>query len=93
MFGIGKAVKIMRNGGRVAREGWNAKNMHTFLISRSTFDKWGSQTAPGGILLPVVNVEVKEYVALKTANGEIVPWNCSQSDLLAVDWFELEELT
>jgi hypothetical protein len=26
------------------------------------------------------------YVYMKTAQGELVPWLCSQSDLLATDW-------
>jgi Protein of unknown function (DUF2829) len=31
MFGIGQAIKEMRNGNRVARAGWNGKNMHLAL--------------------------------------------------------------
>ena len=27
------------------------------------------------------------YVYMKTAPGPLVPWLCSQTDLLAVDWF------
>jgi len=26
------------------------------------------------------------YVAMKTADGSIIPWHCSQTDLLAIDW-------
>jgi hypothetical protein len=26
------------------------------------------------------------YVYMKTADGHLVPWLCSQTDLLAVDW-------
>mgnify|MGYP001583978144 CR=1 FL=1 len=26
------------------------------------------------------------YVYMKTASDELVPWLCSQSDLLAIDW-------
>ena len=26
------------------------------------------------------------YVYMRTATGELVPWLCSQSDLLATDW-------
>lgn len=26
------------------------------------------------------------YVYMKTADGKLVPWLCSQSDFLAVDW-------
>lgn len=26
------------------------------------------------------------YVFMKTAQGDLVPWLCSQTDLLAIDW-------
>lgn len=28
----------------------------------------------------------RPYVYLRTAGGDLIPWNCSQDDLLAVDW-------
>lgn len=30
------------------------------------------------------------YIYMKTAQGELVPWLASQSDLLEVDWVEVE---
>lgn len=33
-----------------------------------------------------VAVFLCSYVTMKTADGKIVPWLCSQTDLLAVDW-------
>lgn len=30
------------------------------------------------------------YVYMHTAQGDLVPWLCSQSDLLADDWQEVE---
>ena len=29
------------------------------------------------------------YVYMKTAGGDLVPWLCSQTDLLATDWIEV----
>ena len=26
------------------------------------------------------------YIYISTANGLVVPWTCSQTDLLAIDW-------
>lgn len=31
------------------------------------------------------------YVFMKTADGKLVPWLCSQTDLLAEDWSEVEK--
>lgn len=30
------------------------------------------------------------YVEMKTANGDFIPWLCSQTDLLAEDWTVVE---
>lgn len=32
------------------------------------------------------------YVYMSTAQGDLVPWLCSQSDLLAIDWQVVEEV-
>jgi hypothetical protein len=69
MNGIGWAVKQMRNGGKVARAGWNGKNMHLALQ------------------VPDANSKMTlSYVFMFTAQGDLVPWSCSQTDLLATDW-------
>lgn len=72
MFGIGKAVKTLQDGGRVARDGWNGKGMYLELQA------------------PVANSKMTlPYVYMKTATGDLVPWLCSQTDLLATDWVEV----
>ena len=82
--GIGWAVKQMCNGARVRRAGWNGKDMFIFLVDGSTFQ----------VSRPPLNKHYPEgttinylpHVDMKTADGSIVPWLCSQSDLLAMDW-------
>lgn len=67
--GIGWAVKQMRNGSKVARAGWNGKNMWVALQ------------------MPDANSKMTlSYVYMKTVTDDLVPWLCSQSDLLADDW-------
>ena len=75
-YGIGWAVKQMRNGSRVARHGWNGKGMFLFLVSAGTMDHR---------LIPI-DTHTPEWVAMKTAQGYAIPWVCSQADLLASDW-------
>lgn len=66
---IGWAVKQLQNGSRVARAGWNGKNMYLELQ------------------VPDVNSKMTlPYVYMRTAQGDLVPWLCSQTDLLATDW-------
>lgn len=68
-FGIGQAVKVMQEGGKVCRSGWNGKGMWLMLQSP---DEHSKMTEP--------------YVYMRTAQGGLIPWLCSQADLLAVDW-------
>ena len=69
---IGEAVDALRNGKRVARMGWNGKDMYLELQKPDANSK---------MTLP--------YVYMKTADDKLVPWLCSQSDLLATDWTEV----
>lgn len=77
---IGEAVTAMQNDQLVARAGWNGKGMFLFLNRNE-----GATTEyeVGGRIL---EAEEQNWVAMKTAQGTVVPWLCSQSDLLADDW-------
>lgn len=83
MNGIGWAVKEMQNGAKVARAGWNGKGMFLYYVAANAYPA----TSPvakhhwGGDLVPY-----QAYIALKTAQDTVVPWLCSQTDLLATDW-------
>ncbi len=68
---IGWAVKQMHNGERVRRSGWNGKGMWLALANFATLES-GSHTLP--------------FVYMATVQGDLVPWLCSQTDLLAADW-------
>jgi len=72
---IGQAVKHMREGGKVARAGWNGKGMWLLCASGGTFEQEGQ-----------VMGDLAPHVVMKTADGKFVPWLCSQTDLLATDW-------
>lgn len=89
MNGIGWAVKEMRNGERVRRSGWNGKGMFLFLVAGSTFKV--NRPPLLGIYAEGTEINYHAHVDMKTATGEIVPWLCSQSDLLATDWELAEE--
>lgn len=87
MNGIGWAVKQMQNGSRVRRAGWNGKGMWLILVPGSqglTVDE-GRPLAQAG--LPVgQKFNYLPHVDMWTAQGDLVPWLCSQTDLLATDW-------
>lgn len=85
MFDIGKAVKEMLNGERVARQGWNGKGMFIFYNPGSKITV--SEGRPLAATFPVgTPIEMSPYIMMKTADNKCVPWLCSQTDLLATDW-------
>lgn len=82
--GIGWAVKQMHNGSRVRRSGWNGKGMFIFLVPGSVFKV--NRAPLLGIYPEGTEINYHSHVDLKNSDGQIVPWNASQGDLLAVDW-------
>jgi hypothetical protein len=78
------ALVSLKAGYRVQREGWNGKDMFIFLVQGSTFEV---NRAPLTQFYPEGTViEYHPHVDMKTADGQIVPWLCSQTDMLAEDW-------
>ena len=63
------ALWNLRDGMRVAREGWNGKGM---WLECQFPDAYSKMTLP--------------YIYMSTAQGDLVPWLCSQTDMLANDW-------
>ncbi|MGN5026900.1 DUF2829 domain-containing protein [Bacillus cereus] len=82
-FDFGEAVKQLKAGKRVARKGWNGKGMFLYLVPAAAYapsteiakEAFGGQDVPYGA-----------YIAMKTAQDNVVPWLASQTDVLAEDW-------
>ncbi len=81
---FGWALAMLKDGKRVARDGWNGKGMFIFLVPGSTFVV--NRPPLLGIYPEGTTITYQPHVDMKTANGSVVPWLCSQSDLLATDW-------
>lgn len=84
MEGIGWAIKQMHHGCKVRRAGWNGKGMFLYLVPGSRF--MVNRPPLLGIYPEGTEIDYRPHVDMKTAQGDIVPWVCSQSDLLAMDW-------
>lgn len=83
-FSFGQAIKELKAGARVSREGWNGKGMYLLLIKGGAVTEaidehygkgWGEKPTP-----------VQDAIYMYTAQGDLVPWVASQTDLLADDW-------
>lgn len=81
---FGYALQVLKNGGLVAREGWNGKGMFLFLVPGSHFEV--NRAPLLGIFPAGTPIDYLPHIDMKTAQGTIVPWLASQSDVLAEDW-------
>ncbi|HFK1403119.1 TPA: DUF2829 domain-containing protein [Bacillus cereus] len=83
---FGSALELLKQGERVAREGWNGKDMFLYLIKGNELSK-GLKYGYGEY---VGEPSFVDTIAMKTAqNTIVVGWLASQSDMLANDWVEL----
>jgi len=82
---MGHAIQLMQNGMAVARQGWNGKGMFLYLVPENTYPA-RTKVAKDHI---GESVPYGAYIAMKTAQGNVVPWLASQTDLLAEDWILL----
>ena len=80
---FGDALSQLKKGERVARNGWNGKNM---WLQMQTPDAHSKMT------LPYIYIEYPNvHPAYPT--GSRVPWLASQTDMLAEDWFVVHNET
>lgn len=81
------ALNALREGKRVARKGWNRKNMFIFFNPGSEVKV--TEGRPLASAFPIgTECRMLPYIMMKTADPVLtfVPWLCSQTDLLASDW-------
>ncbi len=79
-----EALASIKAGHKVARSGWNGKDMFIFLVQGSTFIV--NRPPLLGIYPEGTEVNYHAHIDMKTADGMVVPWLCSQTDMLADDW-------
>ena len=84
MFTFGAALKHLKQGYKVARSGWNGKGMFVFLVPGSVFKV--NRAPLLGIYPEGTEVTYCPHIDMKTADGSVVPWLASQTDVLAEDW-------
>ncbi len=84
---FGMAIMLLKKGMRVARHGWNGKDMFLYYqlgyptgvpLDERTAKSVGGVVGASAIILP--------SIWMSNVNGNLVPWLASQSDMLADDW-------
>jgi hypothetical protein len=84
---FGHAIEAMKQGKKVARAGWNGKDMFIYHVPA---DNYKTQT---GIAREAFgeDVDCGAYICMKPASGPLViGWLASQTDMLSDDWQILE---
>lgn len=81
---FGEAIKLVKQGKKVQREGWNGKNQYIELATNISY-----KNADGNI----INVEHDAIgncaIAFVGTSGVQLGWLASQADMLANDWKEV----
>jgi len=81
-----KALENVKSGLRMQRQGWNGKGMFVFLVPGSAFTV--NRAPLLGIYPAGTEINYHAHIDMRTADGQIVPWLASQTDILADDWQE-----
>lgn len=88
---FGLALEAAKMGKRIARKGWNGKNMSVAYqkgypdgipCNENTAKAWGMEV---GELF-----KCRPYLQMRCADGSFQMWTASQSDILADDWYIVE---
>lgn len=83
---FGDAIAALKEGLRVERAGWNGKGMFLYYVPEN---KYPASRNEHGTMVGVFEddmVPYGAYIAMKTAQNNVVPWLASQTDVLAEDW-------
>jgi hypothetical protein len=81
---FGQAIEALKQGKKVTRTGWNGKGMFLYYVPAAEYpamteiakSEWGENG----------KVPYGAYIAMKTAQGNVVPWLANQTDMLSEDW-------
>lgn len=78
------ALALLKDGKKLQRSGWNGKGMFVFLVPGSVFKV--NRPPLLGIYPEGTEICCHGHIDLRGADGVVVPWNASQTDVLADDW-------
>ena len=84
---FGEAVNNVKNGHKIAREGWNGKGMFVIYVPEENIDLTEQQEKMFG----VSNIILNEHFLIKNVNNTLSTWVPSINDCLAEDWYAIED--
>lgn len=78
---FGQALEVLKNGSKVAREGWNGKNQYIELATNVSY-----KNAQGEVINVNHDSMGNKAIAFVGTSGVQLGWLASQSDMLSEDW-------
>lgn len=81
-----EAIELLKQGKKLAREGWNGKGMFIYYVPENKYPASGNKLGTMSGIFEDDLVPYGAYLAMKTAQNNVVPWLASQTDVLAEDW-------
>ncbi len=83
---FGHAVEALKAGKKVGRAGWNGKGMFLYYVPANSYPASRNTLNTMAGVFKDDMVLYCAYIAMKTAQDNVVPWLASQTDVLANDW-------
>jgi hypothetical protein len=83
---FGQAIEALKAGQKVSRTGWNGKGMFLYYVPAAAFPAQRNTFGTMVGVFPDDMVPYCAYIAMKTAQDNVVPWLASQTDVLSQDW-------
>lgn len=78
---FGDAIKLLKEGKKLQREGWNGKNQYIELATNISY-----KNTEGKIINAEHDAIGNKAIAFVGTSGVQLGWLASQSDMLAEDW-------
>ena len=78
---FGQAIRLLKDGKKVARQGWNGKNQYIELATNISY-----KTAEDKIINAEHDAIGNKAIAFVGTSGVQLGWLASQADMLAEDW-------
>jgi len=84
-----EALKSIKNGLYMKREGWNGKDQFVFLVPGSEFKV--NRHPLLGIFEEGTDIAYRPHIDMRYQDGTIGVWLASMGDIMADDWISCEK--
>ena len=85
-----EALRRIKAGANMARQGWNGKGMFVFLVPGSEFKV--NREPLLSILGEGTPVTYRPHIDIRHPDGAIGVWQPSMGDVMAEDWYVVESV-